>query len=59
MALDAPAVAVAVAGPAPAPAAPPDASGYRTAFDFIANRVHAVSHRDGRLVVDAGARSIS
>jgi choline-sulfatase len=54
-ALDAAAVAVAVAGPAPAPAAPPDASGYRTAFDFIANRVHAVSHRDGRLVVDAGA----
>jgi choline-sulfatase len=54
-ALDAAAMAVAVAGPAPAPAAPPDASGYRTAFDFIANRVHAVSHRDGRLVVDAGA----
>ncbi len=52
-ALDAPAAAVAAPAPA-APAAPVDASGYRTAFDFIANRVHAVSHRDGRLVVDAG-----
>src|SRR6185312_4904419 len=45
----------AVAAPAAASAAPADASGYRTAFDFIANRVHAVSHRDGRLVVDVGA----
>ncbi|HLK91597.1 MAG TPA: hypothetical protein VKZ18_17015, partial [Polyangia bacterium] len=50
-ALDAPAVAA----PAAAPAAPPDTAGYRTAFDLIGNRVHAVSHRDGRLVVDAGA----
>ncbi|HXT95059.1 MAG TPA: sulfatase [Polyangia bacterium] len=40
---------------APAAAAPADTSGYRTAFDFIANRVHAVSHREGRLVVDTGA----
>jgi choline-sulfatase len=48
--IDAPTAAVA----APAPAAPIDASGYRTAFDFIANRVHAVSHRDGRLVIDTG-----
>ncbi|HEX3905201.1 MAG TPA: sulfatase [Polyangia bacterium] len=49
----------AVAAPAvvaaPALAAPVDPAGTRTAFDFIANRVHAVSHRDGRLVVDAGA----
>jgi choline-sulfatase len=52
-ALGAPAAAVAAPAPAPAPAAPADVSGYRTAFDFIANRVHAVSHRDGRLVVDA------
>jgi choline-sulfatase len=49
------ATAVAVAAPAPTPAAPADTAGYRTAFDFIANRVHAASHRDGRLVVDAGA----
>src|SRR5262249_45477647 len=35
--------------------APVDTSGYRTAFDLLANRVHAVSHRDGRLVVDAGS----
>ena len=33
----------------------PTPTGYRTAFDLVANRVHAVSHRDGRLVVDAGA----
>jgi hypothetical protein len=53
--LDATAVAVAAPAPAPAPAAPaPDAAGSRTAFDFIANRVHAVSQRDGRLVIDAG-----
>ncbi|HVZ87207.1 MAG TPA: hypothetical protein VHG72_09570, partial [Polyangia bacterium] len=44
--------AVPVAAAAPAPAA--DAAGTRTAFDFLANRVHAVSHRDGRLVIDAG-----
>jgi choline-sulfatase len=47
----------AVAAPAAAPATPvaaPDAGGFRTAFDFIANRVHAVSQRDGRLVVDTG-----
>ncbi len=51
----APAVVAAPASP-PALAAPPaDTAPYRTAFDFVANRVHAVSHRDGRLVVDAGA----
>ena len=49
----------AAAAPAPAaappPAAPaPDASGTRTAVDLLSNRVHAVSHRSGRLVVDAG-----
>ncbi|HEY6476553.1 MAG TPA: sulfatase [Polyangia bacterium] len=49
------ATAVAVAAPVAAPAAPADTSGYRTAFDLIANRVHAVSHRDGRLVADAAA----
>src|SRR5580693_4692054 len=54
--LDATAVAVAAPAAVPAPAATaPDAAGTRTAFDFIANRVHAVSHRDGRLGVDAGA----
>ncbi|HZL16680.1 MAG TPA: sulfatase [Polyangia bacterium] len=50
------ATAVAVAAPAAPSAAPPtpDSGGSRTAFDFIANRVHAVSQRDGRLVIDAG-----
>ena len=51
--MDAPAAAV--AAPAQAPADAPDASGYRTAFDLLANRVHASSYRDGRLVIDAGA----
>ena len=51
--LDAAPAAVATPAPPPAPAA--DTAPYRTAFDFVANRVHAVSHRDGRLVVDAGA----
>jgi choline-sulfatase len=45
--------AMPVAAAAPAPVA--SAADTRTAFDFIANRVHAVSHRDGRLVIDAGA----
>lgn len=37
-------------------AAPPavDLSGFRTAYDLIANRVHAVVHTDGRLVIAAG-----
>ncbi len=52
--LDAAAVVVAAPAPPPAPATA-DTAGTRTAFDFVANRVHAVSHRDGRLVVDAGA----
>ena len=43
----------------PAPAQPPtpvaDTPGARTAIDLLANRVHAVSRRDGRLVVDAGS----
>jgi arylsulfatase A-like enzyme len=51
--VDAPAAAV--AAPAEAPAAAPDISGYRTSFDLLANRVHASSCRDGRLVIDAGA----
>jgi choline-sulfatase len=53
--LDAPAVAVAAPAEAPPPAAPPNLEGYRTAFDMLANRVHASSYRDGRLVIDAGA----
>jgi len=53
--LDAPSAAIAApAAPAAAAAPPIDASGERTAFDFISNRVHAVSQRDGRLVIDAG-----
>ena len=40
------------AAPAPAPV---DLSGYRTAIDLVANRIQAVSHRDGRLVTDAGS----
>ena len=46
--------AVAQAAPAPVPAAPPDLTGVRTAIDLVANRVHAVAHRDGRLTIDAG-----
>src|SRR5439155_10778196 len=58
--VDAPAAAVAAPAPAtPAPAAAPappaDLAGTRTAFDFLANRVHASSYREGRLVIDAGA----
>jgi len=55
------AAAQAARPPAPvAPAAPPppppvDLAGYRTAIDLITNRIHAVSHREGRLVIDAGA----
>ena len=37
-----------------APAAPIDSSGFRTAIDLYANRVHAGLYRDGRLIVDAG-----
>src|SRR4051794_21027171 len=56
--IDAPPVAVAAPAPAPAPAPvapPPDLAGTRTTFDFLANRVHASSYREGRLVIDAGA----
>jgi choline-sulfatase len=53
--LDAAPAAVAAPVPPAVPAPPADSAGFRTAFDFVANRVHAVSHRDGRLVVDAGA----
>ena len=38
----------------PPPAAPIDPSGFRTAIDLYANRVHAGLYRDGRLIVDAG-----
>src|SRR3954451_19727010 len=37
----------------PAPAA--SDGGYRTAIDLISNRVHAVAHRQGRLMVEAGS----
>jgi hypothetical protein len=41
--------------PAPGSAHPPvDLSGYRQSYDFVANRVHAVEHRAGRLVIGAG-----
>jgi len=52
------AASAAPAAPAPAapaaPAAPIDASGFRTAIDLYANRVHAGLYRNGRLIVDAG-----
>jgi arylsulfatase A-like enzyme len=45
--------------PAPAAAAPaPDLAGYRAAIDMYANRVHVSTHRDGRLVVDAGSNDL-
>jgi hypothetical protein len=41
--------------PAASPTRPPaDLSGYRSSFDLVANRVHAVEHRAGRLVMAAG-----
>ena len=41
--------------PASSPAHPPaDLSGYRSSFDLVANRVHALEHRGGRLVIAAG-----
>ena len=33
---------------------PVDLSGYRLSYDFVANRVHALEHRAGRLVIAAG-----
>jgi hypothetical protein len=33
----------------------PDLSGYRVSYDLLANRVHAVEHRAGRLVIAAGS----
>src|SRR5712671_2154293 len=52
----APVQAARPAPPAPPPPAPPvDLAGYRTAIDLVANRIHAVSHREGRLVIDAGS----
>jgi len=46
--------AAAASAPAPAPAAAIDPSGFRTAIDLYANRVHAGLYRDGRLLVDTG-----
>ena len=37
------------------PPAPVDLGGYRTAIDLVANRIQAVSHREGRLVIDAAS----
>ena len=48
------AAAAAATPPAAAPAAPIDPSGFRTAIDLYANRVHAGLYRDGRLIVDTG-----
>jgi choline-sulfatase len=48
-------IPAAVAQTAPAPAPPPDLTGMRTAIDLVANRVHVVAHRDGRLAIDAGS----
>ena len=44
----------AIAAPPAPPPQRPDTSGTRTAINLLANRVHAVSNREGRLVVDAG-----
>ncbi|MGA7744354.1 MAG: sulfatase-like hydrolase/transferase [Polyangia bacterium] len=41
--------------PAASPAhVPVDLSGYRVSYDLLGNRVHAVEHRAGRLVIAAG-----
>jgi hypothetical protein len=55
--LAAAATATATAAPAAADPAPAGdgLAGYRTAIDLVANRIQAVSHREGRLVVDAGS----
>jgi arylsulfatase A-like enzyme len=38
----------------PPASAPGDLTGYRLSYDLVANRVHAVEHRAGRLVIAAG-----
>jgi choline-sulfatase len=43
--------AAAPATPAPAPA---DTAGARITYDFLANRVHALTHHEGRLILAAG-----
>jgi arylsulfatase A-like enzyme len=48
-----PASAAAEAAPSQ-PSPPPDLAGTRSAYDFLANRAHALVHRDGRLVIEAG-----
>ena len=40
--------------PPPAPPAPADLEGYRTDIDLVVNRLQAVTHREGRLVTEAG-----
>src|SRR5579872_1972495 len=45
------AVAVVEAAPSPPPV---DLEGYRTDIDLISNRLQAVTHREGRLVTEAG-----
>ena len=44
------------AAPTAAPAAPGKANpaGHRVAVDMLANRVHAILHRGGRMILDAG-----
>ena len=50
-----PGTAIGTAQAAPASAAPQvDLAGHRLAYDFLANRVHAILHRGGRMVLDAG-----
>jgi hypothetical protein len=39
----------------PATTPGPDASGMRVAMDLVANRINAVTHREGHLVIDAGS----
>src|SRR5438045_9338099 len=40
--------------PQPAPPAAAELAGKRTVYDFLTNRAHAVLHRGGRLVINAG-----
>lgn len=49
-----PAPAAAEAAPAQASTPPPDLTGTRLAYDFVTNRAHALVHREGRLVIQAG-----
>jgi arylsulfatase A-like enzyme len=49
-------IASAQAAPAgPATQAKVDLTGYRLAYDLVANRVHAILHRGGRMILPAGS----